>query len=98
MPRHLLVPILAVFLVPFGSLLAPIGVLLPPIGSLWVCCVLFLGPLDFVAIVTNFWVRIVTGNKAEMGPSGPKLEFNSAFGALRATVLRVTLNALGSDT
>ena len=73
---------------PFASLLAPFGI----------AVYYFRDPLDFAAIVTNFWARIVAGNGAEMEPSGSKLEFNSAFGALRATVLRVTLNALGSDT
>ena len=98
MPRNLLASILAVF---FGYLAFYWRVLASfcfPIGSLWDCCVLFPETLDFVAIVTNFWARIVAGNGAEMEPSGSKFEFNSAFGALRATVLRVTLNALGSDT
>ena len=98
MSRNLLVFILAIC---FGDLAFYWRVLASfclPIGSLWDCCVLFPRPLDFVAIVTSFWARIVAGNGAEMEPSGSKLEFNSAFGALWATVLRVTLNALGSDT
>ena len=63
-----------------------------PIGSLWDCCVLFSRPLDFAAIVTNFWARIVAGNGAEMEPSCSKLRFWGSPGH------RSTLNALGSDT